>query len=81
MDQPVVKHGRRYATPINIPRQESERQLTDMVSDSIARPYSMQSMAVVLLDPHAFQLPRNDLDSHCAEFLALAVVNGCRRRR
>lgn len=81
MDQVVMKHGRLYVAPNTFALDESERQLMARVYYSIARPHSLQSLAVVLLNAHAFQLPRNDLDGRCAEFLALAVVDGRRRRR
>lgn len=71
-----MKHGRLYVAPIISPLNESGRQLIASVSGVIARPHGLQSLAVVLLDTHAFQLPRNDLDSRCAELLALAVVDG-----
>ena len=76
-----MKHGRLYVAPMISTLDESERQLIARVSDSIARPHGLQSMAMVLLDAHAFQLPRNNHDGCCAEFLALAVVDGRRRRR
>lgn len=63
------------------PLVQSGRQLIAMVSDYIASPHGQQSLAVVLLDAHAFKLPRINLDRCCAELLALAVVDGLRRRR
>lgn len=76
-----MKHGPLYVAPITFTLDESGRWLTARVSDSTARPHGLQSLAVVLLDAHAFQLPRNNLDGRRAEFLALAVVDGRRRRR
>lgn len=81
MDQVVTKHGPLYVALIIPPSDESGRQLIARVCDSIARPHGLQSMAVVLLDAHAFQLSRDNFDRGGAECLALAVVNGHRRRR
>lgn len=81
MDQTVMKHGRLYVAPKIFALDHSERQLMARVHKSIARPHSLQSLAVVLLNTYPFQLSRNILDGRCAEFLALGMVDGRRRRR
>lgn len=45
-----------------------------------ARSHCMQSLAVVLFDPHFLKLPRNDPDNRRSQFLAMAMVY-CSGRR
>ena len=72
--------GGMYTRVGSSPR-KSQRPLTAERPGFTARPHSLQSLAMVLLDAHAFKLPRNNSDDRCAEFLALALVDGRRRRR
>lgn len=51
-----MKLGRLYVSLMTATFDESGRQLIARISDSIARPHRLQSLAVVLLDAHAFQL-------------------------
>ena len=76
-----MKPGQLYVAPIVSPLEESGRLLIARVPDSTARPHGLQSLAMVLLDTHAFQLPRNNLDGCRVESLAVALVDGRRRRR
>lgn len=76
-----MKPGQLYVAPIVSPLDESGRLLIARAMDSTARSHGLQSLAVVLLDAHAFQLPRNNLDGRRIESLAVALVDGRRRRR